>query len=976
MKKQYVLLPIFLMIGAISFYFFNQKKQDFLFNKHVIDAIHSPKINAFFEKADGYKYAQNYPLAKDIFQSLLSQTNRVEDSLYIYNQLIYCALAMNEDSLAGEKIIALEKHFPQIEKSDPSVLADYFYNKGVFSYRVFHPKEAEMYLHKSLNSAEKKYDNEHLKIAQALATLGVLHYEFTHTPDSAFLYLPKAYAIFKKNAPILRGLKPECLIGMSMISRSKRQYDEATGYCEEALNILEKQPFVNSILTARCLVEKARAVNMRRLKASQAEDKGRINQEVEGYFRKAIEICPKNSSRLQECHQLFARHFARLDSMSNPNFKTDFWAELTDLEQVIRNHGGQKMAFPNYLKGIYFDTLNQPDSALLHLTNFLKAYQQDSLHSRTILVEAYLTNMYIYEGYFNDKKQPKYLDLALNCFKMNLLNYADDKDLSKSWLAIIQPSFYEKVSFQFAPLSGVSRLFLKKYQATGDKNSLDLTLKIVNLVDGLLFSGITSQDDDAFDFFQIEAAEDVYNSAITASSIMYNLTKNKLYLDDVFRFGERRRSFLLYRDADVRDTTLATPPQYLRDKIRQIESEINQLKWATEQGHISNIALMEKQNLREQLYAEMKKKYPQFYRLKVVQPIVKVSAIQKELTLNQCFVQYTFSNTDLHALFIRKNDVFLYQTAWDSTAKKHISDLCGYLNNAPSAANFTAKNYTALGFEVNKKLFPTETPQYKTLMEGCSELIISPDGELNSMPFEVLILQPNLSNLAFNKLPYLIQKFAVTYTPSWKIYETNHVINLPNSPTISAYTYDFDSKELKSAKSEFANLQRIFEKNARFSIGKKATSKAFLSDTTDHFDILHLSLHAHSDPLSKYNNTIYFAPNRRDSINGFRLLNRPFHEKLVVLSACQSAFGTIKKGEGAYALSRIFLRAGVPHVIASLWSISDVTSEKITTLFYENIVNQHITPSEALNKAKRQYLNSADELSGQPRFWAGLVCVD
>jgi CHAT domain-containing protein len=977
MKRRYVLPTFLLILTTACIYFFYPKNQKILFDKHVIDAIHSPKINAFFEKADGYKYAQNYPKAKALFEALLSKSKRVEDSLYAYNQLIYCVLAMNEDSLAAQYFKEFDTHFPNLEKRDPSVLGDYFYNKGVFSYRVFHPKEAEFYLQKSLNFAGQIYDSGHLKHAQCLATLGVLHYEYAHTPDSAFLYLPKAYAIFQKNKDALNGSKPECLLGMAMISRSKRQYDEATGYCEEALNILENQPFENQILIARALVEKARAVNMRRMKASKAEDKQRIEREVEAYFQKAIAICPKNSVRLQECHQLFTRHLGRLDSVSDKDFKPKFWQQLADLEQVIKNQKTQKLGFPDYLKGVYYDNVNQADSALNYLSVFTKAYQNDSLHSRTTLAESYINMVYIYEDFAEKQKKPIYLDSALNCFKMNLLNYADDKDVLKPWLAIIEPKFYEKVSFQFAPLSGVSRLLLNKYQATGDKNSLDLTLKIVKLVDGLLFSGITSQDDDAFDFFQNEAAEDIYNPAIIASSIMYELTKNKMYLDDVFRFGERRRSFLLYRDADVRDTSsIETPPQYMRDKIRYLESEINQLKWATEKGQSSNIALMEKQNLREQLYADMKNKYPNFYRLKVVQPLPKIDKIQSELTTQQCFVQFTFSKKALHALFIRKNATFLHQTPWDSTAENSVFKLCSYMNGATSEANLTAQTYSKTAFDVYKKLFPIDNLPFENLMKGCAELVISPDGQLNSLPFEALVTAAEMPKLKFNNLAYLIQKYAVTYTPSWKIFETNHLVKLPIQANLRAYTYDFESKELPSAKTEFANLTRLFSQNSSFAIGKNASVNTFLSDTIQAYDILHLSLHAQSDPQSKYNNTIYFGPHRQDSINGFRLLNRPFKEKLVVLSACQSAFGKIKKGEGTYALSRIFLRVGVPHVVASLWSVSDATTEKITTLFYQNLVNQHFTSSESLNQAKRQFLKSADELTGQPRFWAGLVCVD
>ena len=105
-------------------------------------------------------------------------------------------------------------------------------------------------------------------------------------------------------------------------------------------------------------------------------------------------------------------------------------------------------------------------------------------------------------------------------------------------------------------------------------------------------------------------------------------------------------------------------------------------------------------------------------------------------------------------------------------------------------------------------------------------------------------------------------------------------------------------------------------------------------------------------------------------------MKRRFTEKLVVLSACQSAYGLTKKGEGTYTLSRIFLRMGVPRVIASLWSVTEAPTEHITTAFYEDLIIKHQPPNLALWHAKCTYLQSADLFTAQPCFWAGLVYVD
>src|SRR5262249_56478592 len=61
--------------------------------------------------------------------------------------------------------------------------------------------------------------------------------------------------------------------------------------------------------------------------------------------------------------------------------------------------------------------------------------------------------------------------------------------------------------------------------------------------------------------------------------------------------------------------------------------------------------------------------------------------------------------------------------------------------------------------------------------------------------------------------------------------------------------------------------------------------------------------------------------------NGFLRLydiyNLRLGADLVVLSACQTALGKEIKGEGLVGLTRGFMYAGAPHVVASLWQVDD-----------------------------------------------------
>ncbi len=138
---------------------------------------------------------------------------------------------------------------------------------------------------------------------------------------------------------------------------------------------------------------------------------------------------------MRECYYLLIRHYARLDSPSDKDFKQHFWAKLADLEKIVRiqsnlgAYNNQKWVLSDYLIGTYYDNLKQVDSAIYYLAPFSKAYQNDSAHSRTILSETYVTLAHNYEVSSTQSKKTVLLDSALFCFKMNLLNYANDKNV-------------------------------------------------------------------------------------------------------------------------------------------------------------------------------------------------------------------------------------------------------------------------------------------------------------------------------------------------------------------------------------------------------------------------------------------------------------------------------------------------------------------------------------------------------------------
>jgi len=109
--------------------------------------------------------------------------------------------------------------------------------------------------------------------------------------------------------------------------------------------------------------------------------------------------------------------------------------------------------------------------------------------------------------------------------------------------------------------------------------------------------------------------------------------------------------------------------------------------------------------------------------------------------------------------------------------------------------------------------------------------------------------------------------------------------------------------------------------------------------------------------------------------NGFlqakEIYNLKLGADLVVLSACQTALGKEIKGEGLVGLTRGFMYAGVPSVVATLWRVSDRATAELMQTFYRGMLTDGLRPAAALRAA--QDAVRAQSRWSAPYYWAGFV---
>lgn len=94
---------------------------------------------------------------------------------------------------------------------------------------------------------------------------------------------------------------------------------------------------------------------------------------------------------------------------------------------------------------------------------------------------------------------------------------------------------------------------------------------------------------------------------------------------------------------------------------------------------------------------------------------------------------------------------------------------------------------------------------------------------------------------------------------------------------------------------------------------------------------------------------------------------------LVVLSACDTAQGEVKTGEGVFGLRRSFGLAGAKTLLMSLWPVEDMVTMEQMKEFYRRIGAQ--SPAEALREAQLATLRKlrAEQGVADPAVWAPFI---
>jgi CHAT domain-containing protein len=284
--------------------------------------------------------------------------------------------------------------------------------------------------------------------------------------------------------------------------------------------------------------------------------------------------------------------------------------------------------------------------------------------------------------------------------------------------------------------------------------------------------------------------------------------------------------------------------------------------------------------------------------------------------------------------------------------------------------------------EDGRALYRTLIAPAQSVLGKDAKVFIIPDGSLNSLNFETLIVAD--PKLADPKPHFWIDDAIVTNASSLRVLNASFAARNPNvhsreikQPRRLLLIGDNVSPskefaELPQAGQQMANVAKHFPANQEQIFQRaQATPSAYLNSNPENFSHIHFVAHGTASRLSPLDSAIVLSKGASET-DSFKLYARdivPHHlrAELVTISSCNSAGERAYTGEGLVGLAWAFLRAGAHNVIAGLWEVSDAPTEQLMDRFYDEL-DKEAGPDVALRAAKLSLLHHSQYRN--PFYWA------
>ncbi|MEM7103651.1 MAG: CHAT domain-containing tetratricopeptide repeat protein [Bacteroidota bacterium] len=558
-------------------------------------------------------------------------------------------------------------------------------------------------------------------------------------------------------------------------------------------------------------------------------------------------------------------------------------------------------------------------------------------------------------------------------------------------------------------LSSKALCHFNVFQAEYDQQALDASRVIYSDLTSWISELRNEHISQESKIFLADKTKSIFENALNVALAYYDVTKDKAYLEEAFHLAEKSKATILLEAWKASEMINENGlPSDLFDKQQDLKFDITwykQEKYKYEQSENPDPATL--QSLADSIQVlklrysglmdRISVEHPKYFDLINGSQSMDVTDIRKNLLrTGETLIEYVFGEDRITIFVLSKEELHIEQIALHDNLVDMIDSLrVGLFACRMPDAEISCSQGDLMYLDLGHRLYRL---LIKPIADRLSEqLIIIPDEAIGYVPFEALLSEKaNSDKVNFRMLPYMMREFQISYSYSSALLAAARSMDsnkkgkgiLAFAPAFSRVSFgqnDLQKTEggegaratlspLNFNEEEVANIMAL-AKGAAFT-GETAKRNNFFAEASA-YNLIHLSSHGYvNDEDPRYS---FIAFSQTDNTLNFDellfvsdLYNLKLNADMVVLSACNTGFGKLNKGEGIMSLARAFTYAGAKSIVTSLWSVNDRNTAKLMSHFYQNLKAGY-PKDRALQQAK---LSMADAPgSGHPFYWAGFISI-
>jgi CHAT domain-containing protein/Tfp pilus assembly protein PilF len=463
---------------------------------------------------------------------------------------------------------------------------------------------------------------------------------------------------------------------------------------------------------------------------------------------------------------------------------------------------------------------------------------------------------------------------------------------------------------------------------------------------------------------------------------------------------ERSRARTLAELMFTRDLPVPpNAPQALKDLIAQQEQLQRDLLLLARQQRQANandadtvqrLQAMSRElaDRQRQLDQRLRQQFPAYADLLNPQPPA-IPQLQAALDATTVLLYHAFADKELLIVAVSRQTVRGYRVKVDPrTLEKDLAEFQHLVAKPPLMRTaLERRKLLALG----QRLYATLIKPAEPSLKNATTVLLCPEGALNRLPWGALVVSVDKQG----RPTYWVERVAIGLTLSAGVYLQAEAVRPAQRGVAIAAVSQYSRQQaaqastvaqlvrrsgralgdLPAVKQEVAQVRRLLGKQGVVAVLEAEATPERARQLAQNARVVHFACHARADDVDPLGSGLLLSPAGSDEglLTAAEVVSKwRLRADVVMLSACETAVGQVRRYEGMYGLARAFLFAGCRSVGASLWQVSDASTARLMGAFYREYA-RGVGKAEALRQAQLALLR--DKRYADPYHWSCFVLM-